>query len=168
MGGGKCAPVRDYGDFNRWDEQPIDWPTMEMVIEVAAKACVWGGNYYPVAPSPSWLVWDKMNSGNNFADCELAWTNYGGAVRMKKHLWNGMLRKDKEARYHPTQKPVEVIKWAMQLCPDNPQTILDPFMGSGTTLVAAKQLGRKAIGIELEEKYCEIAVDRLRQGVLPF
>jgi DNA modification methylase len=85
---------------------------------------------------------------------------------MKSHLWNGMIRKDSEVRYHPTQKPVDVIAWAIVLAPKS-ESILDPFMGSGTTLRAAKDLGRKAIGIEIEEKYCEIAVRRLAQEVLP-
>jgi DNA modification methylase len=161
----KKAKPRDYGAFT-WDQTPISQDLFDAVVAAGVKACVWGGNYYEVEPSPSWLVWDKENGSNDFADCELAWTNYGCAVRRKKHLWNGMLRKGKEHRQHPTQKPLELIEWAITLCPGEPQTILDPFMGSGTTLVAAKQLGRKAIGIELEEKYCAIAVDRLRQGVL--
>jgi site-specific DNA-methyltransferase (adenine-specific) len=74
----------------------------------------------------------------------------------------------KEVRSHPNQKPLAVIKWVLSLAPDSPQTVLDPFMGSGTTLRAAKDLGRKAIGIEIEEKYCEIAANRLRQEVLQF
>jgi site-specific DNA-methyltransferase (adenine-specific) len=77
-----------------------------------------------------------------------------------------MIRKGKEKRFHPTQKPLEVITWNIGLA-DNPKTILDPCFGSGTTLRAAKDLGRKAIGIEIEEKYCEIAAKRMQQEVLP-
>ena len=162
---GKLAVPRDYGHFD-WDKEPIDSPLQKLVISKGKSVIWWGGNYYEFPPTKCWLVWDKMNTGD-FADCELAWTNLDSAVRMKHHLWNGMIRKGQEQRFHPTQKPLEVIEWAI-LQAGNPQTILDPFMGSGTTLVAAKQLHRKAIGIEIEEKYCEIAVKRLAQGVLPF
>lgn len=165
-GKGKGATrTRDYG-ATEWDKEPVKWGLLWELLTLGKFACCFGGNYYPVPPSPSWIVWDKQNTGN-FADCELAWTNYGGAVRIKRHLWNGMCRLGLERRAHPTQKPLDVILWCVQLCPKEPQTILDPFMGSGTTLRAAKDLQRKAIGIELEEKYCEIAAKRLSQEVLP-
>ncbi len=128
-----------------------------------------GGNYFELPPARCILVWDKDNGLNQFSDCELAWTNFDKPVRKLRWLWNGMLQenmRNKEVREHPTQKPIEVMKWAIQQAPDNCIAILDPFMGSGTTLRAAKDLGRKAIGIEIEEKYCEIAVKRLAQGVL--
>ena len=156
----------DYG-YREWDNKCIDNDDLLMLLSCGEYACCFGGNYYLIAPSSCWLVWDKVNGKSDFADCELAWTNYRGAVRMIKHQWNGMLRKYREPRYHPTQKPLDVIKWAMQLAPKY-NSIVDPFMGSGTTLVAAKQLNRKAIGIEIEEKYCEIAVRRLAQEVLEF
>jgi len=76
-------------------------------------------------------------------------------------MWNGMLRKGKEERFHPTQKPLDVMIWCIKQCPKEPKTIIDPFMGSGTTLLASYQLGRKCIGIEIEESYCEIAKNRL-------
>lgn len=159
------AESKDYG-VESWDNQPVNQGLIDICIDTGEHACIWGGNYYRMKPSSSWLVWDKENGKNDFADCELAWTNYGRAVRMIKHMWHGMLRKGNEQRHHPTQKPLDVILWAMKLCPNEPQTILDPFLGSGTTAVAAKQLGRKCIGIELEAKYLDIAIERLKQGVL--
>ena len=150
-----------------WDNEPVDLDLLSGCLSLGSRACCWGGNYYSMPPSPAWLVWDKVNTGK-FSDCELAWTNYGCAARVKRHMWNGMIRKGREQRNgHPTQKPLAVIKWCIELCPGCPQTILDPFMGSGTTLRAAKDLGRKAIGIEIEERYCEIAAERMRQEVLP-
>jgi|TARA_Y100000310_G_scaffold317685_1_gene370819 DNA modification methylase len=108
------------------------------------------------------------NNSGDFADAELAWTNLGKAVRMFKWRWNGMLQqnmKDKDYRWHPTQKPLALMKWCIKQAGE-PSTILDPFMGSGTTLRAAKDLGRKAIGIEIGEKYCEIAAKRMSQSVM--
>jgi DNA modification methylase len=161
---GGLAQATDYGAYN-WDAKTVNQGLIDISISTGKSACIWGGNYYQMKPSASWLIWDKENGTNDFADCEMAWTNYGSAVRLKRHMWNGMLRKGNEKRYHPTQKPLDVILWAMQLSPKH-DTILDPFLGSGTTAVAAKQLGRKCIGIELEQKYLDIAVERLRQEVL--
>lgn len=104
------------------------------------------------------------------ADCraaELAWTNLCSSVRIFRHRWFGLLRdSEKGEHWHPTQKPVELMRRCIQQA-KLPTLILDPFMGSGTTLRAAKDLGRKAIGIEIEEKYCEIAAKRMAQEVLP-
>jgi len=167
--GGGIAEKIDYG-VNNWDKTVINWDLMWKLICLGGNAIVFGGNYYPMPPSSKWFVWDKDNGETDFADSELAWTNLKGAVRNFKFKWQGMLQenmKNKEWRQHPTQKPVPLMRWCIEQAPD-PQTILDPFMGSGTTLRAAKDLNRKCIGIEIEEKYCEIAVKRLAQEVLQF
>lgn len=165
-GGSVLAVLTDYGNKD-WDNSPISEDLMNMAIGMGRKSIIWGGNYYNVAPSPSWLVWDKRNGRNNFADCELAWSNLGCAVRKIEHLWHGMLREGREKRYHPTQKPLKVMTWCLSFVPDA-KTVLDPFKGSGTTLVACKQLGIECIGIDFEEEYCEIAVKRLAQQVMRF
>lgn len=160
------AKSTDYG-VSSWDDSPVSADLLAAIIGSARYACVFGGNYYTLPPSPCWIVWDKVNGDNDFADCELAWTNYGTAVRMIRHQWHGMLRKGREPRIgHPTQKPLDVMSFCIQKAPIGASLVLDPFMGSGTTLRAAKDLGRKAIGIEIEEKYCEIAANRMRQEVL--
>jgi DNA modification methylase len=156
------AQSKDYGTSD-WDNA-IQPDAVLQAVAMAKQAVVFGGNYYPLPPSSCWLVWDKENGENDFADCELAWTNLKKAVRIKRHQWHGMIRKGREQRFHPTQKPLDVIRWAMSFTEG--ETVLDPFMGSGTTLLAAKLEGRKAIGIELEERYCEVAKQRLRQKTM--
>jgi DNA modification methylase len=159
------APSRDYGAGD-WDGKPVEEWAMMLARSICDKQVIFGGNYYALPPSKCWLVWDKENGENGYADCELAWSNLDKAVRMKKHLWHGMLRKGGEDRHHPTQKPLEVIQWAILQAGDV-ETILDPWAGSGTTGHAAKNLGKKAVLIEREERYCEIAARRLAQDVLP-
>jgi DNA modification methylase len=162
----KMAKAQDYGESD-WDNAPpADW-VFGLMRSMSRYQIIFGGNYFPLPPSSCWLVWDKLNGDNDFADCELAWTNLPKAVRRIQHLWNGMIRKGQEPRFHPTQKPLEVVTWAIQHAPDDCQTILDPYMGSGTVLRAAKDLGRRAIGIDAVESYCEIAARRLQQEVLP-
>ena len=131
---------------------------------------LWGANHFAskLPDESGWLVWDKERPDDlDQSTCELAWSNVIKGVRRLRYLWNGMIRKGDERLYHPTQKPVELMTWCLQLrWTLEAQTILDPYMGSGTTLRAAKDLGRRAIGIEIEEKYCEIAARRLSQEVL--
>lgn len=171
--GKRSSVVRDYGASN-WDVAPPSDDLLLLVRSVSEWQCLFGGNYFNLPPSSCWLVWDKENGGNSFADAELAWTNYTGSVRLKRYRWSGYIRGaltgraavEAEPRYHPTQKPLAVMSWAIGLCPERPTSVLDPFMGSGTTLRACKDLGIKCVGIEREEKYCEIAARRLGQGVL--
>ena len=166
----RAAP-RDYGSAT-WDDAPASADLIASVRAIARWQCIFGGNYFTLPPSPCWLVWDKTGGGTStdFADAELAWTNYTSAVRIKRHLWSGYWQHDmlhKEERHHPTQKPLAVMTWAISLCPEVPTSVFDPFMGSGTTLRACKDLGiARAVGIDAEERWCEIAANRLRQGVL--
>lgn len=159
---GKLAVPTDYGYFD-WDKEPASAAIISAIRGISEYQAIFGGNYFNLPPSSCWLVWDKLNGKNDFADCELAWTNWPKAVRRLQWLWHGMIRQGNEARYHPTQKPLEVMKWAIELCP-KADIILDPFMGSGTTGVAAIQLGRKFIGIEREPKYFDIACKRIEQA----
>lgn len=159
---GSYVPAKDYGP-NDWDQFPPSEDTIQLIRNSCAKQIIWGGNYFELPPCKGPLIWDKENTGD-FADGEMAWNNLGCALRIKRHLWNGMLRKGQEERFHPTQKPLQVISWALSLAGDV-QTILDPFAGSGTTGRAAKDLGRKCTLIEREEKYCEIAAKRMEQEV---
>lgn len=169
MSRGKIAKPRDYGE-NEWDnEAPPAW-MFGLLQAKGAKQIVWGGNYFPLPPSSCWLVWDKDNGSNDFADCELAWTNLQTAVRMFKWRWNGMLQENmsnKDVRVHPTQKPLALMLWCLQEHAPEAKTIIDPYMGSGTVLRAAKDLQRVSIGIEADIRYCEAAKTRLQQEILP-
>jgi DNA modification methylase len=155
-------------DNPKWDESKWDYERQpEGVIESlkhSDMAAIFGGNYYTdILPvSSGWLAWLKPEASTGFslADMELCWTSLNIAARTKTFP-----RRD--GNFHPTQKPVCVMVWVLSFFP-NCNFILDPFMGSGTTLVAAKKLGRKCIGIEISEKYCEIAVKRLQQTVMNF
>jgi len=164
----KMAKVGDYGTAE-WDKTTQS-EAVNLAISNAEYAIIFGGNYYDLPPTSCWLVWDKQNGSNDFADCELAWTNLPGAVRRIYWRWHGMIRKGNDVRVHPTQKPVGVMAWCIQHLPSTAQTILDPFTGSGTTGVACVQLGRQFIGIEKDQTYFDIACRRIdeatRQGLL--
>jgi len=130
------------------DEKPFDPAPL---LALGIPAILWGGNHFAdrLPASQSWLTWDKRcaDYSNDQADCEMAWTNLGFPARMFRHVWNGMLRgsESKTPRVHPTQKPVALMEWCLGFLPDA-KTILDPFMGSGTTLVACQRMGREARG----------------------
>lgn len=138
-------------------------PTPELLAGIFAKTTnqiVWGGNYFPLPPCRGLLVWDKEQPWENFSQVEVAWTSLSRpAAIFRKNGIHGT--PDKQ---HPTQKPISLMLWCLSLAEGD--TILDPFAGSGTTGRAAKDLGRKAVLIEREEKYCEIAAKRMAQEVL--
>jgi DNA modification methylase len=161
---GKNGSSRLWGRGETWDDSPPDAPTIQAAIGAGSESIVWGGNYFGLAPSRCWLIWDKMQKFTG-ADAELAWTNLDAPVRVFRlsridAFWNNA----ESLKQHPSEKPVRLIRWCLELVP-SAKTVLDPFAGSGTTLRAAKDLGRKAIGIEIEERYCEIAAKRLGQEV---
>jgi DNA modification methylase len=170
--GGKSASrsklaKADLYTHKEWDASTAD-DAVYMAVAMAKHSIVFGGNYYDLPPTSCWLVWDKQNGANDFADCELAWTNMPRATRRIVWAWNGFIRKgemDKVKtptfRQHPTQKPLGVMQWCLGFLP-NASTILDPFMGSGTTLVACAKLGCKGIGIEIDPDYFEIACKRVQ------
>jgi len=159
---GKLAKTTDYGSFD-WDKEPASRQHIDAIVASCNEAVIFGGNYFHLPPARCWLIWDKDNGSNDFADAEMAWTNIQGSVRLIRHKWNGMLRasENKVPRVHPTQKPIVVMEWAISQCRKGARTVLDPFMGSGTTGVACANMGRKFIGIEIERKYFDIACERI-------
>ena len=149
-----------HGDDKPFDPSPF----------INGPAILWGANNYAarLPDSNGWLCWYKAGgiAGFNMSEVELAWSNCLGSTRFIDHLWHGFKRatQNGEKVNHPTEKPVAIMKWCIGHLPDSSQTILDPFMGSGTTGVAAVQMGRSFIGIEREERYFEIACRRIEQA----
>lgn len=164
MDGGKIGKA-EYAKED-WDSEAAD---VTSVVALMVPSIIWGGNYFGLPAAPRWLVWDKRNDPTTFADCELAWTNLGGSIRQFRWLWSGPYQQQREERWHPTQKPLALMKWCLTFVPDA-QSILDPFMGSGTTGVAAVQMQRDFIGIEREPRWFDLACRRIedaqRQGSL--
>lgn len=149
----RLAVSRGLGGKN-WDNEAPDLSGLPRVPSI-----IWGGNYFDLPPTRAPLVWDKNNAGRDFADFEMAWTNLDMVARrmvMRPMNMDG-------GKLHPTQKPVRVMEWCLGFLP-SAQSILDPFMGSGTTLVACAKLGRNGIGIELDPEYFEIACERIRKA----
>jgi hypothetical protein len=154
-----------------WDKEPFD-PSALIALDLPT--IMWGGNCFSsrLPDESSWISWVKIarqDADIRQSDCELAWTNCLGRSRVFMHLWIGAYRESESGmqNWHPCQKPIALMKWCMNLVKDV-RAVLDPYMGSGTTLWAAKDTGRRAIGIEIEEKYCEIAAKRLSQEVFDF
>ncbi len=149
-------------EFLGWDAERPAPEIFALMLSVARQHVVWGGNYFAdlFPPTGKWLVWDKGQRINQ-SDGELAWTSSPGALRIFELNRVALMT---DGACHPTQKPVALMRWSiMQL--DSPQTILDPFMGSGSTGVAAVGLGRQFTGIEREPKYFDIACRRIQAAL---
>jgi len=165
---GGIAPSCDW-DPIVGDDEPFD-PTPLLRFP---RLALFGANYYAhrLPVSPSWIVWDKVDGlpskrdigFNNGADGELVWTNLGGPLRILHHRWMGLMKGSEhgQRRCHPTQKPIELMAQIIDWRTEASQLILDPYMGSGPIELAAYRLGRKCIGIEIEERFCEVAARRL-------
>lgn len=149
----RLAKSRGMGG-KEWDDTPADLSSLPNVPSI-----IWGGNYFDLPPCRGPLVWDKNNAGRDFADFEMAWTNLDMVAR--RIVFRPMNMDG--GKLHPTQKPIAVMEWCLGFLPDA-DTILDPFMGSGTTIVACAKLGRRGIGIELDPDYFDIACKRVEEA----
>ncbi len=168
---GGVAIRNDYSNHNlEWDKNGLTKEQIEQIFRVSKNQIIFGVNHFAnmLPNTRGWVIWDKRcedKYSNDFADCELIWTSFDKPAKIIRFLWSGMLQgdmKNKEKRYHPTQKPLFVMKELIKMFSKEEDIILDCFLGSGSTAVAAKQLGRRYIGIEKDPNYCKIAEQRLK------
>ena len=150
-----------YGD-SQWDRQRPPREAFDLMLAHTGEQIIWGGNYFTdfLPPKMRWLMWDKGQREFSLADFEMAWTSQDKAARAFDYPRALAL---KDGKQHPTQKPVALMQWCLGFLLDA-RSILDPYMGSGTTGVACVRLGRKFIGIEIDEAYFEIACERIRKA----
>jgi DNA modification methylase len=146
-----------------WDVRRPEKKYFDMMREISEEQIIWGGNYFTdyLPPTMQWLVWDKMQRDFSLADCEFAWSSQKKAARVFDYPRSKALQDGKE---HPTQKPLELMKWCLDFLP-NAKTVIDPFMGSGTTGVACVKRGRSFTGIEKEEKYFDVSRRRIEKAM---
>ena len=157
---GKKLNGRSWGSTKNnemaWDKETLP-DVIKELLNLAPKVCIWGGNYYALPPSRGWLSWYKPDAPPTMAQIELAWTNQD---QNAKQISYSIAATNPERLGHPTQKPLAVIQWAIKEMKMSFGTVCDPFFGSGTTILAAVSLGLSAVGIEIDERFCEMAVKR--------
>jgi site-specific DNA-methyltransferase (adenine-specific) len=161
---GNLAPVTMFTRYE-WDNSPPPAEFFSSIKRVGKNQIVWGGNYFAahLGNSSCWLVWDKLNGENDFADCELAFTSFPKAVRRFSYRWAGFLQGNmacKEQRVHPTQKPVPLFVWCLLNYSKPGDLVIDPCCGSGTTALACHKTGRRFVCIDKEPEYIRIAQER--------
>ena len=156
MQGGTWGAQEHNEGFLKWDLE-INQEWIDSILRLSVPAIIWGGNYFLMPASRCWLIWNKLNAVPTMADFEMAYTNFDRPAK-RIDLPVGRVEFG-----HPTQKPLRLMEWCLSFLPDA-VTILDPFMGSGTTGVAAVNLGRNFIGIEKDPQYFEIAKERIAEA----
>ncbi len=160
--------------YDDWDKKTISKEVLNQILRVSKNQIIFGGNYISdiLPTSRCWLIWDKrLNEkydGLDQADCEMAWTSFNKPSRIIRYLWVGMIQgdmKNKEKRYHPTQKPLPVFEKIISNYTKEGDVVIDPFLGSGTTAVICEKLRRKWLGIEINKDYCDISNKRLEKWI---
>lgn len=161
------AVSKNYKSFSGGDVSAPEKEYFAELFRVSKNQIIWGANHFISRfgmDSSCWIVWDKMNGDNDFADCELAWTSFKSAVRQFEFRWQGMLQgdmKNKEVRIHPTQKPVALYEWLLKNYAKYGDKILDTHVGSASSLIACHKLGYQYVGFELDPDYYIAATNRL-------
>ena len=163
----KLAKAKNYKAFSGNDIEPPDKEYFDELFRVSKNQIIWGANHFISKipyDSSCWIVWDKDNGDNDFADCELAWTSFDTAVSRITYRWAGMLQqnmKNKESRIHPTQKPIALYEWLLSRYAKDGDIILDTHVGSASSLIACYNTNHKFVGFELDKYYYELSKKRL-------
>jgi site-specific DNA-methyltransferase (adenine-specific) len=162
---GNGAAMKSAFEKKGWDVSTPDAAYFNELFRVSKNQIVWGANYMNqhLPPSMGWIVWDKDNGTTKFSDCELAYSSFEQALRRFKYTWNGMIQGDmkhKEQRIHPTQKPIKLYEWLLTNYAKKGDRILDTHLGSGSSAIAAHNLGFDFLGCELDQDYYEAALKR--------
>lgn len=161
------AKNKDY-HLSLWEMERPQKDYFAELRRVSKHQIIWGGNYFAnlLPNSQCWIVWDKENGENDFADAELAWTSFDKATRIFRFRWQGMLQGDmkhKEVRIHPSQKPVALYKWILNKFSKAGDIILDTHVGSGSSLIACHNTNHRYVGFELDKTYYELAKERINR-----
>lgn len=160
--GGFGNPIKRRKYKDNWDDKRPDKALFENLITLSKKVIIFGGNFFAdlLPQGKHWLVWDKKNTMPTFGDCELAWTNIERTSVKKYDIeYNGLIGKEKE-RFHPTQKPVKLFEAIIKDYSKENDIIYDPFLGSGSTLIACEKTSRKCFGMEIDPHYCDVIIKR--------
>ena len=147
-----------------WEDVAPKQEYFDEIVRISKNQIIFGGNYFNLPPTRGFIVWDKIKFSDRHSQVEYIWTSFDCISRIFKYCSNGgFVIKPEDRHEHPTQKPLALMKWILEKYSDEGMTVLDPFLGSGTTAVACKKLGRNYIGIEKEPAYVEIALKRLEK-----
>jgi site-specific DNA-methyltransferase (adenine-specific) len=153
-------------DAPDWDKSKPESGVLQYLCQITDNQIIWGGNYFTddLPPTMGWLIWDKGQRGFSLADGEMAWTSFNNALRIKEYA---RAKANREEKNHPTQKPIEIMNWCFEYADRHSKKeiklVLDAYLGSGSTMVASHQLKRKCYGIELDPKYCQVIIDRMKK-----
>jgi site-specific DNA-methyltransferase (adenine-specific) len=156
---------RNFGN-PEWDKSKPNSGVLQYLCQITENQIIWGGNYFTddLPPTMGWLIWDKGQRGFSLADGEMAWTSFNNALRIKEYA---RAKANREEKNHPTQKPIEIMSWCFEYADRHSKIqvklVLDAYLGSGSTMVASHQLKRKCYGMELDPKYCQVIIDRMRK-----
>jgi len=153
-------------DAPEWDKSKPENGVLQYLCQITENQIIWGGNYFTddLPPTMGWLIWDKGQRGFSLADGEMAWTSYDNALRIKEYA---RALANREEKNHPTQKPIEIMSWCFEYADRHSKNevklVLDTYLGSGSTMVTSHQLKRICYGMELDPKYCQVIIDRMRK-----
>ena len=166
---GGVAKRRDYSSVGDWDKAIPNQSYFKELQRVSKNQIIWGGNYFNLPLTKSWLIWDKRTQdkySNDFADCEMAWDSFDKPAKIYRYLWSGMIQgnmKDKQQRIHPTEKPIQLYEWLLMNYAKEGDKILDTHLGSGSIAIACHNLKYDLTACELDKEYYDAAMLRLKQ-----